>query len=186
MATHVFRVGGDREPAIDIVSYGRRGPGRPARFTPEQIAQITRTVRRVPEVMVKVSGGGKTTDAVAAHFQYIDRHGELEIETDDGERLQGKDVAAKRPGITRSTISNSWRHASELLPRISLSLKAPEVGRRGRTVTAAWRSSVLVCEMIVSRSEKYTQVGFDTGNARAKCLAIMASIDSLQPDGTSW
>lgn len=90
-----FRVGGDREPAFDFVSYGRRGPGRPARFTPEQIAQITRSVRRAPEVMVKVAGGGKTTGAVAAHFQYIDRHGELEIETDDGGRVQGKDVAAK-------------------------------------------------------------------------------------------
>lgn len=95
MARHASRVGGDREPAFDFVSYGRRGPDRPARFTPEQIAQITRTVRRAPEVMVKVSGGGKTTGAVAAHFQYIDRHGVLEIETDDGERLQGQDVAAR-------------------------------------------------------------------------------------------
>jgi uncharacterized membrane protein len=45
--------------------------------------------------MVKVSGGGNSPGAVAAHFDYIDRHGELEIETDEGERLQGKDVAAK-------------------------------------------------------------------------------------------
>ena len=95
MVRHAFRAGGDREPAFDFVSYGRRGPGRPVRFTAEQIAQIARTVGRAPEVMVKVSGGGKTTGAVAAHFEYIDRHGELEIETDDGERLQGKDVAAR-------------------------------------------------------------------------------------------
>jgi len=95
MARHAFRFGGDRDLAFDLVSYGRRGAGRPARFTPEQIAQIARTVGRAPEVIVKVSGGGKTTGAVAAHFQYIDRHGELDIDTDDGERLQGKDVAAK-------------------------------------------------------------------------------------------
>src|ERR1700733_8316853 len=95
MASHTFRFGGDRDPAFDFVSYGFRGATRPARFTPEQIAQIARTVGRAPEVMVKVSGGGNSPGAVAAHFDYIDRHGELEIETDDGERLQGKNVAAK-------------------------------------------------------------------------------------------
>jgi hypothetical protein len=42
--------------------------------------------------MVKVSGGGTTTGKVAAHFQYISRQGELEIETDEGERHKGKDV----------------------------------------------------------------------------------------------
>jgi hypothetical protein len=44
--------------------------------------------------MVKVSGGAKTTRGAVAHFQYISRQGELEVETDDGERLVGKDVAA--------------------------------------------------------------------------------------------
>jgi hypothetical protein len=78
---------------LDVVSYGRRGAGRPGQFTPEQIAQIARAVRRTPEVMVKVSGGGNTLGAVAAHFKYVSRSGELDIETDDGERLQGKDAA---------------------------------------------------------------------------------------------
>lgn len=44
--------------------------------------------------MVKVSGGGKSAAGVQAHFAYIDRHGNLEVHTDEGERLQGKDVAA--------------------------------------------------------------------------------------------
>jgi hypothetical protein len=92
---HPFRIG-ERNPALDIVSYGRRGgAGRPLHFTREQIAQIARTVHRAPEVMVKVSGGSNTTKGVAAHFQYIGRRGELEIETDDGERLMGKEVAAQ-------------------------------------------------------------------------------------------
>jgi len=95
MAQRVFRLNRKGEGLLDIVSYGRRGPGHPTRFTREQIEQIARTVRRVPEVMVKVSGGAKTTRGAEAHFQYISRHGELEVETDDGERLQGKDVAAK-------------------------------------------------------------------------------------------
>jgi len=89
-----FRIG-ERNHALDLVSYGRRGAGRPVPFTREQIAQIARTVHRAPEVMVKVSGGANTVQGVAAHFRYIGRRGELEIETDDGERLMGKDVAAQ-------------------------------------------------------------------------------------------
>jgi hypothetical protein len=34
--------------------------------------------------MLKVTGGGTKVGAGAAHFDYISRHGELEIETDDG------------------------------------------------------------------------------------------------------
>jgi hypothetical protein len=91
---HPFRIG-ERNPALDLVSYGRRGTGRPKRFTHDQIAQIARTVHRAPEVMVKVSGGANSTQGVAAHLRYIGRRGELEIETDDGERLMGKEVAAQ-------------------------------------------------------------------------------------------
>lgn len=76
---HPFRIG-ERNPALDVVSYGRRGgAGRPLYFTSEQIAQIARTVHRAPEVMVKVSGGSNTTKGVVAHFQYIGRRGEFEI-----------------------------------------------------------------------------------------------------------
>jgi hypothetical protein len=57
------------------------------------MAQIARTVRRAAEVMVKVSGGGNSLGAVAAHFRYITRKGTLELETDDGERVTGSRVA---------------------------------------------------------------------------------------------
>jgi hypothetical protein len=78
---------------LDLVSYGRRGRHTPLQFTSAQLEQIGRTVSGVPEVMVKVSGGGKSADAVQAHFAYVDRHGKLEVHTDEGEKLQGKDVA---------------------------------------------------------------------------------------------
>lgn len=78
---------------LDLVSYGRRGRHTPLQFTPAQLEQIGRTVSGVPEVMVKVSGGGNSADAVQAHFAYIDRHGKLGVHTDEGEKLQGKDVA---------------------------------------------------------------------------------------------
>ena len=78
---------------LELVSHGRRAPSnRQARLLPGQIEQIARTVRRTPEVMVKVSGGGQSAKAVAAHFQYIGRQ-EFEIETDDGEHLKGKGAA---------------------------------------------------------------------------------------------
>lgn len=77
------------EAWLDIASYGRGGVGR--RLSRTQIEQIRRTVRRTPEVMVKVSSGSgaSTCRGVSAHFNYISRQGDLEIETDDGERLIG-------------------------------------------------------------------------------------------------
>lgn len=81
--------------ALDIVSYGRRGPSAPKVFSPEQVAQLDRTARGAPEVMVKVSGGGKDAGGVQAHFEYIDRHGTLEIETDDGQRLLGDEASTE-------------------------------------------------------------------------------------------
>jgi len=78
---------------LDLVSYGRRGRQTPLEFTRAHLDQIGRTVRGVPEVMVKVSGGGKNAAAVKAHLAYIDHHGKLEVRTDQGEILQGKAVA---------------------------------------------------------------------------------------------
>jgi hypothetical protein len=79
------------EPALfDLFSYARRGPGRTDRLSPAQVEQVARTVRRAPEVMVKVSGGGTSAKGVVAHFKYLNRRPEFEIETDSGEHLQGR------------------------------------------------------------------------------------------------
>jgi len=43
-----------RVPLLDIASYARRGPGHRDRLSPADVQQIARTVRRTPEVMVKV------------------------------------------------------------------------------------------------------------------------------------
>jgi hypothetical protein len=79
-----------QKPLLDIQSYGQRAPGHGRTFTPAEREQIGRTVARVPEVMIKVTGGGRTVGAVWRHLRYIDRRGGLELETDDGERLQAK------------------------------------------------------------------------------------------------
>jgi hypothetical protein len=77
------------EPLLNIASYGRRGPEHRSLSTAE-IAHVSRTVRRVPEVVVKVSGGARSLRGVAQHLDYIGREGRGEVQTDDGERLQGK------------------------------------------------------------------------------------------------
>lgn len=72
---------------MDVASYGRSA-GRP--LTPTQRRQITLTVGRAPEVMVKVSGGARSLRGVEAHLAYIGREGKLGVETDHGFRLVGK------------------------------------------------------------------------------------------------
>ena len=55
-------------------------------------ARIEATVvRRAPQVMVKVTGGGRGMKAIAAHFKYISKNGRLDIQDDRGEVLRGKD-----------------------------------------------------------------------------------------------
>jgi len=88
--TPLIRVGGGAL-YLDIGSYARHGPGRRDRLSPAHIAAIARTVRRAPEVMIKMlNQGGRSTGLVADHLKYLDRGGELEIETDDGAPLKGK------------------------------------------------------------------------------------------------
>ncbi len=83
-------------PLLDIVSLGRAGPKGSVRLSAEQIAAIDRTVRRVPEVMIKVlPKDSNNLRSVSRHFTYIGRDGNLELETDDGERVQGKDAGQR-------------------------------------------------------------------------------------------
>jgi hypothetical protein len=60
-------------------------------LTPAQVEQIRRTVRRAPEVVVKVLPRDRNSlKAAGKHLDYIGRYGELDLETDDGEQLQGR------------------------------------------------------------------------------------------------
>lgn len=97
----------DRE-RIEIVSYGRKGPGpRPWRLSKVQMGQVGRTVSRAPEVMVKVSGGARDAGGAAAHIAYLDRHGKLDVELDNGEKLTGKQTGREvsdRFGLDRQKV----------------------------------------------------------------------------------
>jgi hypothetical protein len=91
MPKRTFRIR-EGEPLLDIASYGRSGPRETeGRLTPGQLEQIQRTVRRTPEAVVKVlPRASNDLKAVGKHLDYIGRKGELELETDDGERLGGR------------------------------------------------------------------------------------------------
>jgi len=81
-------------PLLDLTSYARRAHVRP--LTAPEIEHIRRTVSRTPEVMVKVlTRGGQNLSAVQRHLSYLDRGGELELETDDGTPRSGREATAE-------------------------------------------------------------------------------------------
>jgi len=82
----MVRLPSDNPPFLDLVGHSK-GSAVGKRFNIGQLAQIHRTVNRAPEVMVKVTGGGRRVRAVAEHLSYISHHGEIEIETDQGQRI---------------------------------------------------------------------------------------------------
>ncbi len=59
---------------LDLRSFARRGPERRDRLSPEELALIGRTVRRAPEVMIKVlTKDSNNLRSVARHLNYIGR-----------------------------------------------------------------------------------------------------------------
>ena len=55
-------------------------------------SRIEATVRRAPQVMLKVTGGGRGMAAIRAHFRYISKNGRLDIEDDRGVVERGKEA----------------------------------------------------------------------------------------------
>ena len=52
-------------------------------------AKLLRVINKAPEVMVKVSGSGKSQGHTLAHMTYITRNGKLEAENERGESIDG-------------------------------------------------------------------------------------------------
>ena len=159
---------GSARPLLDIASYARRGPGQRDRLSPEEIQLIERTVRRTPEVMVKVlSRGGQDMKSVGRHFAYLSRKGDLEIETDDGRHIEGRgrwqirgrraEADASRRRGSRATGRNAiaeevLRHAKNLSVPMSYQEKIEQVaasqtivmrGPRTRQVAPSLTSNIL-------------------------------------------
>jgi len=74
--------------------------------------RIAATVsRRAPQVMVKVTGGGRGMGAIAAHLRYISKNGRLDIEDERGMVGNGKE--AVRDLVER------WRYGGSLIEEVS-------------------------------------------------------------------
>jgi hypothetical protein len=68
-------------------------------------------VRRSPQVMVKVTGGGRCMQAIAAHFRYISKNGRLDIEDERGETLRGREAVHE--------IAEDWRFGGSLIDDVA-------------------------------------------------------------------
>ena len=68
-------------------------------------------VRRAPQVMVKVTGGGRGMKAIAAHLRYISKNGRLEIEDERGETMRGKESLRE--------LADDWRVGGSLIEDVS-------------------------------------------------------------------
>jgi len=64
-------------------------------------------VRRAPQVMVKVTGGGRGMKAIAAHLRYISKNGRLEIEDERGQTVRGKEALRE--------LVDDWRYGGSLI-----------------------------------------------------------------------
>ena len=69
---------------------------------------------RVPQVMVKITGGGRGMKAIAAHFRYISKNGRFDIEDERGEVLRGKDISRTAPSVHALLPAPAFATAKEL------------------------------------------------------------------------
>jgi hypothetical protein len=98
-----------RTPRLSLPS----GRDRAAYFR----ARIEATVlRRAPQVMVKVTGGGRGMKAIAAHFRYICKHGRLEMEDEFGRRSFGKEAVQE--------VLDEWRSAGTAIDDVGFRREA--------------------------------------------------------------
>jgi hypothetical protein len=72
---------------------------------------VATVARRAPQVMVKVTGGGRGMGAIAAHFRYICKNGQLRIEDDRGVVREGKEAM--------HDLIDQWRVSGSLIPETS-------------------------------------------------------------------
>ena len=74
-------------------------------------ARIAATVvRRAPQVMVKVTGGGRGMQAITAHLRYISKNGRLPMENERGELERGRSAVRD--------VAEEWRFGGSTIPEV--------------------------------------------------------------------
>ena len=85
----------DHTPRLTVLSFSQRAAAVRARLE-------ATVLRRAPQVMVKVTGGGRGMGAIAAHFRYIAKAGRLPFEDDRGVVREGKEALR--------AVTEQWRY----------------------------------------------------------------------------
>jgi len=98
------RIKASRTPVLGDAAIGQR-----AQVLRQRIRATVE--RRAPQVMVKVTGGGRGMGAIAAHLRYISKTGRLPIEDDRGAVREGRDALR--------AITDQWRFGGTRIPEIS-------------------------------------------------------------------
>lgn len=98
------RMKASRTPVLTAAAVGQR-----AQVLRKRIRATVE--RRAPQVMVKVTGGGRGMGAIAAHLRYIAKAGRLPIEDDRCAVREGKEALR--------AIADQWRFGGTRIPEVS-------------------------------------------------------------------
>jgi len=101
--------GGSGSPVRPLRAAIKAAAPRPS---PNQVrARVRAVLKRTPQVMVKITGGGRGMGRIRAHLEYISRKGELELEDQNGELVEGKE------GVRG--VGTAWKTAGKEIPNES-------------------------------------------------------------------
>lgn len=102
-------------------------PGRVARSRPDMAprARLDRIARRVPEVMVKITGRTRDGGHLKNHLAYIGRNGKLPLEGADGERIQSRGQVAMLVGDWMAEVEADPRRRKDSAVSLSIVLSMP-------------------------------------------------------------
>jgi hypothetical protein len=114
----LFRLEHRRGRRAPVIPRGHAGKGASKPSAASYRAALRRTIKRTPEVMVKISGGARTAHGVEAHVAYIARSDAsaeradkeaVSFEDEEGNRYCGKEDVAE--------IMERWRNGRQPLRR---------------------------------------------------------------------
>lgn len=90
---------------------GAGGGAKRSRAAHIRVRIAATVARRAPQVMVKVTGGGRGMGAIAAHLRYISKGGRLSFEDDRCIKREGREAL--------HDLVEQWRFGGERIPEIS-------------------------------------------------------------------
>lgn len=93
--------------------------------------------KRTPQVVVRISGGGKGMQHISAHLDYISRNGEIELEDQEGQTIAG------RAGVL--ALREEWRNGG---------FRIPEEGTRKQAVNIVLSMPAGTDELAVKRAAR--------------------------------